>query len=544
MVAPGWYLGGDFQGDAIKRGYDPSREDALLASINWPEDGYRLFEISTLDKSSLAGWFGPLGEANCLFMRRELWQDLGGCEERVDLPGGGLLNLDTYRRALELPGARLVSLVGEGSFHQLHGGVATNAPIETFLAKIEQWTGQYRDIRGRDFEVAVPEEITTFVGTLPRPALAHFVRLATRPLPSHGDPPLGLGFDRDLWALAPPIKPTNPTISALIDLAHQEFRADRWTAAAAVARLARQLAPDEPEPQRLLSMLASWLPPHNIPPDWLKERETYYLALGEANRLIGDADKARSFYRTALAAKPDLPQAHIGLAMLRMPGPIYYEWLDRFHAALAPPTVIEIGVYNGASLAMVRPPSITIGVDPTPRIEFPLKAETHIFPETSDAFFARQGPAEILGNKPLGLGFIDGLHLYEQALRDFTNLEAYCGPKSVILLHDTVPLDEPTQRRTCETTFHTGDVWKLVLCLKELRPDLDIFTIATAWTGLTVISGLDPSSRVLKEGYDGAVAKFMELPFSTIEDRMEESLNMVANDWNVVETRLKARRVL
>jgi methyltransferase family protein len=150
----------------------------------------------------------------------------------------------------------------------------------------------------------------------------------------------------------------------------------------------------------------------------------------------------------------------------------------------------------------------------------------------------------LLGNKPLGVGFIDGLHIYEQALRDFTNLEAYCGPKSVILLHDTVPLDEPTQRRTCETTFHTGDVWKLVLCLKELRPDLDIFTIATAWTGLTVISGLDPSSRVLKEGYDGAVARFMDLPFSTIEDRMEASLNMVPNDWSVVETRLKGRGVL
>jgi hypothetical protein len=40
------------------------------------------------------------------------------------------------------------------------------------------------------------------------------------------------------------------------------------------------------------------------------------------------------------------------------------------------------------------------------------------------------------------------------------------------------------------------------------------------------------------------VAKFMELPFSTIEGRMEESLNMVANDWNVVESRLKARGVL
>ena len=190
------------------------------------------------------------------------------------------------------------------------------------------------------------------------------------------------------------------------------------------------------------------------------------------------------------------------------------------------------------------PPGIAIGIDPKPNIRCPFLAETHIFTETSDAFFARQGPASLLGNKPLGAAFIDGLHLYEQALRDFINLEAYCGPKSLILVHDTVPLDEQTQRRTAETSFNSGDVWKLVLCLKEYRPDLDIFTIATAWTGLTVISGLDPSSRVLKEGYDDAVAKFMELPFSTIEGRMEESLNMVANDWNVVETRLKARGVL
>jgi cephalosporin hydroxylase len=544
VVAPGWYLGGDFQGAAITRGYDRDREDALLASINWPEDGYRLFEISTLDESSLPGWFGPLGEANCLFLRREVWQELGGCEERFDMPGGGLLNLDTYRRALELPGARLVSLVGEGSFHQFHGGVATNAPIETFIERFDRWHNQYKEIRGREFEVALPKEGTTYVGTLPRPALAHFVRLALRPLPSFTDPPLGLSFDRELWSLGPPVKPAGPTIAALVELAHQEFRANRWTGSAAVARLARELAPDEPEPQRLLSMLAPWLPPHNIPPYWLKEPETYYLALGEANRILGEVDKARWFYRAALDAKPDLPQAHIGLALLRMPGPIYYEWLDRLHQALAPPTVIEIGVYTGASLAMVRPPSVAIGVDPNPKIEFNLRAETHIFPETSDDFFARQGPADILGNKPLGLGFIDGLHLYEQALRDFINLEAYCGPKSVILFHDTVPLDEPTQRRSCETTFHTGDVWKIVPCLKELRPDLDIFTIATPWTGLTVVTGLDPSSRVLKEGYDNAVAKFIELPFSTIEHCMETSLNMVANDWTAVETRLKARGVL
>jgi hypothetical protein len=223
---------------------------------------------------------------------------------------------------------------------------------------------------------------------------------------------------------------------------------------------------------------------------------------------------------------------------------MYRDWIGRLYAALMPSTVIEVGVFEGETLARVPPPGIAIGIDPKPNIRCPFLAETHIFTETSDAFFARQGPAPLLGNKPLGAAFIDGLHLYEQALRDFINLEAYCGPKSLILVHDTVPLDEQTQLRTAETSFNSGDVWKLVLCLKELRPDLDIFTIATAWTGLTVISGLEPSSSVLKENYDSAVTKFIDLPFATIEGRMEESLNMVPNDWNLVEARLKARGVL
>ncbi|HVQ10807.1 MAG TPA: CmcI family methyltransferase [Methyloceanibacter sp.] len=153
--------------------------------------------------------------------------------------------------------------------------------------------------------ISATSKDTTFLGTLPKPALAHFVRLAMRPLPSMPDMPLGTNFDRELWSLEPPAKPADPSIAALIELAHQEFRANRWSASAAVARLARELAPNEPEPQRLLSMLAPWLPPHNIPPYWLKEPETYYLALGEANRILGEIHKARWFYRRALEAKPD-----------------------------------------------------------------------------------------------------------------------------------------------------------------------------------------------------------------------------------------------
>src|SRR5262249_13239128 len=159
--------------------------------------------------------------------------------------------------------------------------------------------------------------------------------------------------------------------------------------------------------------------------------------------------------------------------------------------------------------------------------------------ETSDAFFALDRPRSLLGGRPLSVGFIDGLHLFEQALKDFINLERYCGPRSIILMHDTVPFDEATQRRSRDTRFHTGDVWKVVLCLKHYRSDLDIFTIATPWTGLTVVTGLNPASRELSDRYEEAVARFIETPFSAIASCAGTSLNIVPNDWTIVETRLR-----
>jgi hypothetical protein len=37
---------------------------------------------------------------------------------------GGLLNLETFRRAIEQPDAELVLSIDEGTFHQVHSGVA------------------------------------------------------------------------------------------------------------------------------------------------------------------------------------------------------------------------------------------------------------------------------------------------------------------------------------------------------------------------------------------------------------------------------------
>jgi hypothetical protein len=107
-----------------------------------------------------------------------------------------------------------------------------------------------------------------------------------------------------------------------------------------------------------------------------------------------------------------------------------------------------------------RPPTCAIGVDPAPRISAAFATETHIFTETSDEFFARGRLNGFLGDEPLELAFIDGLHTFVQSLLDFINLERVCGPSSVILLHDTYPLNEATQERVQRTTFWTGDVWR------------------------------------------------------------------------------------
>ncbi len=170
----GWYLGPDLQRISMQAGYDQSKEDALLNWIGWPADGYRLFEIAVFDESSIDGWFRPVAESNALFLRRESWRALGGLEERFKSPGGGLLNLDTYRRAVEMPGARQVILLGEATFHQLHGGVATNSPAEVFSVRMQGWIEEHATIRESPWTYPKLTTPPTYLGILPRCLLPRF----------------------------------------------------------------------------------------------------------------------------------------------------------------------------------------------------------------------------------------------------------------------------------------------------------------------------------------------------------------------------------
>jgi hypothetical protein len=145
----GFHLGSEVQMSSVHKGYNQEKEDRLLEQANWAVDGYRLFEISVFAGSSASGWFKPIAESNALFMPRELWHELGGYEEQFVSPGGGLANLDTYARACALPDSQLIILLGEGTFHQVHGGVATNA----LEPKIQEFQAEYQKIRGYPFQI-------------------------------------------------------------------------------------------------------------------------------------------------------------------------------------------------------------------------------------------------------------------------------------------------------------------------------------------------------------------------------------------------------
>jgi len=248
----------------------------------------------------------------------------------------------------------------------------------------------------------------------------------------------------------------------------------------------------------------------------------------------GDAAGAERDARDALALWPDCHPASTLLASLQLRGPHYLKILERLHRRLKPATYVEIGVSSGMALALAGPETQAIGIDPRPRIQHPLSARTRVFTETSDAFFAGRDLTGELGGRPVDLAFIDGMHRFEFALRDFMNLEQHCRPGATILVHDCYPLDERSATRERHATFWSGDVWRSIVALKRYRPELRIATLAVPPTGLGVIRCLDPASRVLAERYDEVVADVLAMDYAELEPRKAELLSLTeANQENL-----------
>ena len=235
----------------------------------------------------------------------------------------------------------------------------------------------------------------------------------------------------------------------------------------------------------------------------------------------GDTQRATELLLGLLERFPDFPGAHGALASLRLPGPPYRDVLRRLHELLRPRSYLEVGVETGATLAFAHAAERAIGIDPDAsklRREL-VPACAQVFHETSDRFFARHSRAQALGPHLLDLAFIDGMHWFEYALRDFIHIEAWSQPNGVVVLHDCLPIFPLTASRERKTKFWVGDVWKVVSILREHRPELRVKIVATAPSGLCIVRGLDPTSRVLPDRLDDIVERYRDAayPASALE---------------------------
>lgn len=145
-----FHLGPTIQNKSVSQGYSQSVEDQLLSQSGWRLDGYRLYNIAGAYSDASGGWFGCLFESGCFGMTKASYLALGGFDERFRSRGGGLVNLDFFVRALSAASLEYAMLLGEATFHQFHGGVASNAPAERHpWAEFHQ---EYMQIRGRQFQ--------------------------------------------------------------------------------------------------------------------------------------------------------------------------------------------------------------------------------------------------------------------------------------------------------------------------------------------------------------------------------------------------------
>ncbi|MCI0735676.1 MAG: methyltransferase domain-containing protein [Beijerinckiaceae bacterium] len=180
----------------------------------------------------------------------------------------------------------------------------------------------------------------------------------------------------------------------------------------------------------------------------------------------------------------------------------YRDILGDIHRELAPSLYLEIGVRRGYSLALARCPAV--GVDPFPDIAAGLPATADVIALTSDDFFA--GPHKEWLTLPLGLAFIDGMHLFEFALRDFMHIERAVSPGTLVVVDDIFPNHPAQAARQRRTVAWTGDVWKLHHCLRKYRPDLFLLPVDASPAGLLIVCGLDQNNRVLWENYNPIVS--------------------------------------
>ena len=125
---------------------------------------------------------------------------------------------------------------------------------------------------------------------------------------------------------------------------------------------------------------------------------------------------------------------------------------------------------------------------------------------TSDDFFANPG-------ETYDLVFIDGLHQFDQVLKDYTNAQRRLNPGGCIVMHDCNPLTEQSAERirSKETKVWNGDTWKAIYHLRKAGQNIDVLDFDH---GCGVAFKQDIAENIWT---DSDVEQLKQLPFATLE---------------------------
>ena len=170
---------------------------------------------------------------------------------------------------------------------------------------------------------------------------------------------------------------------------------------------------------------------------------------------------------------------------------------------------VEIGVFNGEVFFKVKAPQ-KFAVDPAfrfvPETKYKMmlrnfsNINAKYYSKTSDKFFKEDAP-DIFSRRGIDICFIDGMHEFDFVLRDTINTLKYLNDDGVIILHDCNPLTKEAEvsyeawEQRGFTGEWNGDVWKIILYLKSVRDDVNVFTLDTDH-GLGIITKGKPETRL------------------------------------------------
>lgn len=179
-----------------------------------------------------------------------------------------------------------------------------------------------------------------------------------------------------------------------------------------------------------------------------------------------------------------------------------HQFLAALHELLQPKVYLEIGVQYGSSLVLAEKAEVAIGIDPDPLI---FAAPQNWLPNqvtfsmTSEQFFSQPFPPLVQGLDfgLIDLAFIDGSHLVEDVMLDFSHVQRHMRPGGVIVFDDVLPYNQAIATREQPPGDWTGDVWKTVAILNYMyecgyvkhRPLL----VDTWPTGTMVMLDVEPS---------------------------------------------------